>query len=406
MKQRLVYIGLFVALVIFLSAQLVVHSIYKDTFTYICKLVEEKFVFHNETLETWTESCLQETQDLSFFISRTGLMRKVQLKLNQLGVSHLNLYDPKEDRRVWVGEAVDTGIRVRAINGRFVIYKIYEGSPAHRVGLLPGDEILYINEQPVYSLWQIQTSVGDFYLQRGEQSFTAHLIPEPIYIDDAPSIQDISSQVGLLRISSFRSQYFERQEWLEKIQQFKPYTHLIIDVRGNSGGDFVAMIRALSPFFCERTLIGRLVQPRRQHRLAKELEDNIESIHQFNQLEEFSDIPLKTYKDYGCFRGSITVLMDEKTASVAEIFASAFFERDNSRVWGGPTAGDVLLAVWYDVPHLGAEYSLSIPEATFQTLDGQNLEGVGVWPEKLLFYDLEETLLGKDSFVEASRVFH
>src|SRR5690606_14906292 len=63
-----------------------------------------------------------------------------------------------------------------------------------------------------------------------------------------------------LRLSSFLPQYFEREKWLDIVSSLAPYERLIIDLRGNSGGSFPAMLRVLSTFFCTSEEIGSLTR--------------------------------------------------------------------------------------------------------------------------------------------------
>ena len=92
-------------------------------------------------------------------------------------------------------------------------------------------------------------------------------------------------------------------------------------------------------------------------------------------------------------------MIDQETASVAEIFAEAIKHRKKSKVIGAVSSGDVLLGVWYDLSILGRVHSFSVPEALYQNPEGETLERVGVSPDFEVEYKLEEALLGRDSFV-------
>ena len=78
--------------------------------------------------------------------------------------------------------------------------------------------------------------------------------------------------------------------------------------------------------------------------------------------------------------------------------------KGTGRVWGQPTKGEVVLSIWYDLSFiLGKGYSISIPEASYVTTRGLDLERVGVLPEKELYYELKHELFGRDSWLEALR---
>jgi C-terminal processing protease CtpA/Prc len=77
--------------------------------------------------------------------------------------------------------------------------------------------------------------------------------------------------------------------------------------------------------------------------------------------------------------------------------------RPNTKVWGVPTAGEVVVARWFDLSPLGfSGYSLSVPIAGFTTATGIELEAEGITPSKLLFYDLSQARRGEDSWITNS----
>jgi carboxyl-terminal processing protease len=221
--------------------------------------------------------------------------------------------------------------------------------------------------------------------------------------DSSPRVEALDRRTALLTIPSFRSEYFVADKWMEIARQLPRFDHVIIDVRENAGGNFVAMLRALSTFMCGQRSVGQVVQPRKNLPDKKFLIDDLSDAKQIQELENYRNIDLRTYEGYGCYRGRVTVLISSETSSVSEIFAAAFLTRPHSRVWGQPSAGDVLLAVWYDLPLLGSGYSFSIPEAEYVTPDKVQLEGRGVMPQNELHFDLKISRSGKDEWVEEAR---
>lgn len=374
-------------------------GVHRAAWANICDLVGEKFYQDDQTLEDWTKSCLKEASSVPWWWSRTEVLDHIQYKLNELEVSHLTVFDPEEDRRLWRGEAVDSGLRLWPIENHWVVSRVIPGSAADQADIQPGDELLSLDGEPVSSAWEAETSAGTFRFQRGEKEFNVRLVPTTLLIDRAPQLLAIRPGVGWIEISSFRGEYFKEDEWRKITSQFSQYKQLIVDLRDNAGGNLVAMLRALSPFFCSSQIVGTLSQPRRQVEKGPPPPDNLDDMAQLNFLEKYQTVPLKSFENYGCYRGLVTVLTNSGTASVSEIFAHAMIDRPQSRVWGRPSAGDVLIATWYFLPALGPGYSLSIPEAVYLTNKGESLEGGGVWPQQSLEYVLSEALQGKDSWL-------
>jgi C-terminal processing protease CtpA/Prc len=375
-------------------------SVHVSVIRYICDLVEMKYFEYSADLEKWANRCRAERLQVSPWDSTREVLERVQGHFRYLGVSHLEVYTPVEDKRLWEGQGQENGIQARLIDDKYVITKVLPGGMAARVALKPGDIVETLDGQPIHSLWQIQTGRGFFTIIRGEQTFRVYLEPREMILDSSPKVTPINAQTALLEISSFRSGYFEGDNWKATVQKLGPYSQVIIDIRDNSGGSFVGMLRALSPFFCEPTFIGSLVQPRKNQESRGPLLDDLSEDSQLTELDEKGVVELWTYSGYGCFKGRVTVLTNYQTASVSEIFAHGMKKRPNSRVWGEPTSGDVVLAVWYGIPHLAKGYSLSIPEATVITHDDVNLEAQGVWPDRELDYKLADAVKGIDTWID------
>jgi C-terminal processing protease CtpA/Prc len=300
---------------------------------------------------------------------------------------------------MWTGLAVDTGLRARFIEDHLIVFKVLSESPGALAGVKPGDEILAIEGAEEVTPWGAQNRSGQFTFLTKDKTWDVKIEAAELKTDGEPTLTRVSATAALLDIPSFRSEYFDAEEWRALVGNLKAYRHVIIDIRENAGGNFVAMLRALSSFRCESQLIGTLLRSRFDGQEVPAFDDNTSDAYQIEVIESSSRVGLSTFPDYGCFNGAVTVLISAETSSVAEIFAQSFLDRPRSRVWGQPSAGDVVLAIWYDLPALGPGYSISIPEAVFVTPDNLELENRGVKPQKEIFYNLEMARSGRDTFI-------
>ena len=378
---------------------MVQRSVLSDAVASICDLVEQHYYKKDHKLSQWTHACFQLSSGVSIWDRKDSVLADLQALMDEMQVSHFLLYTPQEDQKIWKGEAVDTGIRARWVEDHLVIYDILKGSGAEQVGLQKGDDIVSIEGDQAVSPMRVQVREGLYELKRQGRPLKVSVKATALKVDQAPTLQDLSKGKGLLTISSFRGEYFANPAWRQMVSRFSRYGELIIDVRNNPGGNFVAMLRALSPLLCDRQLVGTLLQPRKTGLEKVEFADEIDDQFQIQELDKFKAIQLKSYTNYGCYQKPITVLIDSGSMSVTEIFAQALKSRRFTRVWGQPTAGDVVLAVWYDLPLLGKGFSISIPEAVFLTVQGEEIEGQGVWPQKELYYNLPLALKGIDSWL-------
>lgn len=400
--RRLFLFSLFIASLL-LGSALNNGAKYRDVFRQVCDLTQEHFYRADETLEAWIKECRIRAAREPLFVSSSQLLRDIQDQLNELNVSHFQVYDPGEDKRLWKGESIDTGIRSRYVEEFLIVYRVEKGSAAEEAGVKPGDEIVAITGTDQVTPWGASRRAGEFTIKRGDKELKIIIQPKSLTLDSAPRLEALDASTALLTIASFRSEYFSKENWLPIAKQLPKYGHVIVDLRENAGGNFVAMLRALSTFMCTERSAGRVVQPRKNLPDKKYLVDDLSDAVQIKELESYRNIGLRTYAGYGCFNGRATVLVGSDTSSVSEIFASAMVHRARSRVWGQPTAGDVLLAVWYDLPLLGPGYSFSIPEAEYITPDNVQLEGRGVLPQNELYFDLKIARSGKDEWIEKAR---
>lgn len=377
------------------------HSyLFQQTYYEVCDLVSDHYFEESEFLVNWVRECQLGAKNFSRSGTLQNLMDELDTRFREFTVSHLSLWDPLALRSQWLGESRETGLRARVIDGHVVITQLVEGGPAILAGLKVGDEIITINDEHPTE-WAARSTPGRYTVLRQGKSLVFNVMSAVIRIDERPEFELVGDDVGILTIHSFIPAYFDKEEWLSIIQAFLPVKKVVIDVRGNAGGNFAAMLRALSPFFCHPTVVGHLKKPRVPGDGKAELEDSLDPEYQQQLIEKQSEIELKTYGGYPCFEGDVVVLVDNDSASTTEAFAQSFMKRPRSRVMGDYTAGEVVQAVWHPLS-LGSGYAVSIPDSMFYDSNGQSLEGVGVRPQKILEYDLDEARRGIDSWIQDS----
>lgn len=387
------------ALVVACGIRIASSSLNRDAFNYICRVVAQNFYRPSEELSTWAQGCKDLARNVSVFSGREQVVRQIREKLRELRVSHLAIFTPVQDERIAIGASTETGMRARLIDDAYVVYQVLKPSPAERAGIKVGDKIFGLDGREVVSVDQVQYGSGNFFVKRGDHDFVVDLEPESLIVETPPTLEALADGVGLLTISGFRGEHFG-PTWREASAKLNDFNRIIIDVRGNPGGNFVAMLRAASPFFCTPKQIGLLSHPAVDGPHLEALFDDVDELKQIEIHEKYRSTGLKTFSGYPCYNKPVTVLIDAGTSSVSEVFAQAFLSRPRSRIWGSPSAGKVIVGVWYDIPFWPTGYTLSVPEAEVLGVDGQSLEGVGIAPDRDLFYELSDALKGVDTFIK------
>lgn len=200
-----------------------------------------------------------------------------------------------------------------------------ESTPADRAGLQSGDLIVAIEGETTEDLSidevvaRLRGRPGSdvaITIRRGEsRSFDVSLTREII---EVPTVRHamIPENIGYIRIIQFTPYTDDRV--LESIDEFAEdgYDSLIIDLRSNPGGLLPAVVDTADLFFSDGLVVGtRGRSPGENQRFTAE-----------GGIEIPRDMP-------------IVVLIDEGSASAAEILAGALKDRDRAYLIGETTYG-------------------------------------------------------------------
>lgn len=358
--------------------------------------------------------CTRPLQFQSGWLSPTDVINQLNRRADEFQISHLQVHAPQQDRKIWLNEATETGLRARWIEDKLIVVEIVLGSSAERAGFRLGDEIVQVNGADINGPREAQHTGGRYLVRRldvtsGElnESFI-EVEPSPFRENLEPKLEllEKSSEVGILRLRSFLPQYFEKDRWLRVTSDLLRFRGLVVDLRGNLGGSFPAMLRALSPFRCGQVEIGELRRLSR-YQIAganaegpMRLSDDLSDQAQHETLGRGMTTKLATFgQSYGCFTGPVVALIDGDTASVSEIFAAALSMRPLTRLVGQSTAGQMVMAQWFPLPALGSA-RVSVPIAGFWTESGFEIEGRGIYPDEILYDDLLASRQGRDTWIE------
>lgn len=203
-----------------------------------------------------------------------------------------------------------------------------------------------------------------------------------VEVDESPKVIKTKQGDTVLQIKSFRGVYFESKKWLRVVNQLKDVKELYIDLRSNLGGNFVAMLRVLSSFYCSEVYVGKLVNSNNGTDVVNLKNQLDESIHSDLMMDK-KEVILKSFKGYGCLKPKLHILVNKDTGSTSEILAESLQEQLNARVYGPGTRGGVVLGMNYQIDFWPEGYTLSIPEALYVNPRGQSLEGVGLLMDQI-----------------------
>lgn len=212
------------------------------------------------------------------------------------------------------------GVQFSIQNDTVMVVDVISGGPSSKLGILPGDRIVSVNDtlmvgkglknEKVLSKLRGEkgTKVNVGIKRKGFKELFAFEITRgdiPIYSVDVSYMIDPAT--GYIKVSRFGEKTYEEfMDGMKKLDQ-QGMKNVIVDLRGNPGGYLNAVIRMVNEFLDKGELIV---------------------------YTEGNSQARKTYQadSRGAYRDKgIVVLIDDFSASASEIFAGAI--QDNDRGW-------------------------------------------------------------------------
>jgi carboxyl-terminal processing protease len=182
--------------------------------------------------------------------------------------------------------------------------------------------------------------------------------------------------VVVWKLSSFEKRGRAIQEGVQRVRR-RPA--LVLDLRGNGGGDSDALRRFTGAFFPDPApiTIGWLRSRKGTRALTAE--------------------PWEPGRGYA---GRLVVLVDSDSASASEVFARTVQLHQRGVVVGDLTAGAVMMARTHVMmgsrDHRFVPYAVSVTEAAVELPNGDTLEKTGVTPDELVLPTPEDLRAGRD----------
>lgn len=218
------------------------------------------------------------------------------------------------------------GVEVTQQDADKVITKVYKNTPAANAGLQENDIILKIDEEDVTSKSLEETveiiqnkkknTAFNMTIQRNgeEQTFSVKTTTLSLPQITSNIYEREDKKVGYIKIEIFSSNIAEQFESALKELESDGIDRLIIDVRDNPGGYLTQTTEILSLFMTKKQVLYQLATKK--------------------ETEKVYGTKSKVDRNY-----PVAVLINEESASAAEILASAFKENLNSEIIGVTSYG-------------------------------------------------------------------
>ncbi|MDR3350415.1 MAG: S41 family peptidase [Prevotellaceae bacterium] len=260
------------------------------------------------------------------------------------------------------GQYGGMGALIKKAPGGVVISEPYKGFPADMAGLVAGDKILEIDGHATADMdistasKQLKGIVGTPLVLkvaklRGNDTVTLTLTRGRIRISDITYTGMVADSIGYIRLSSFTkdgSRDFKNA--FVALQKTGALKKLIIDLRSNSGGSLDEAVNIVSLFVPRNTEIVALRG----------------RIKQFDRVYKTKEQPLDT-------EIPIAVLVNNLSASAAEIVAGSLQDLDRAVIIGSRTFGKGLVQT---PSNLGYNAQVKITTAKYYIPSGRCIQAI------------------------------
>jgi carboxyl-terminal processing protease len=248
-----------------------------------------------------------------------------------------------------------------------LIVQPIEGSPAERAGLRPGDLILKVNGEDVHGVTveELRSKV------RGPKGTTVTLTikhedaEQPIDVNvtrDEINIPSVSwrllpDKIALIHLNQFASRSADEMKKALSDAQAQGATAIVLDLRNNPGGLVGDLVGVASQFLPGGTPV-----------LLEQNRDGERTPYKTDEGGVATSIPL-------------VVLVNNNSASSAEILAGALQDAGRAKVIGVPTFGTATVLRTYDLDG-GAQVRIGTTQ--WLTPRGEVVRGKGIQPDELV----------------------
>lgn len=365
----------------------------RKTFEVVWRTVQEKYFDPNFGGLDWDKVRERYAPQVETVKTDDEFYDLLNKMLSEFHISHLGVASPEAIESDYSKPRASVGIDLRILDGLIVITRITPNSPAARAGLRPGFVVRKINdtlldEQKLDAAIDVlggepQTKIRLTYLNAEDREHEATLERELLQ-QDTDRYKDISldaefeskrlpNGIGYIRFSQFITSLNKKIR--AAILSMSDAPGIIIDLRGNGGGDDEVGIKLANLLFAKRTVL------------------------MITKTREGDDDYYQARPEKRTYSGPVVILQDERSGSASEQFAAGMQESGRAFVIGIKSQGDDMDA---DLKKLPTGAYLVYAYGQPRTPKGVVIEGRGVIPNLEISLTRAELLKGNDSQLDAA----
>ena len=358
--------------------------------------------------------------------SDAELYMALKAMVRELKDSHTRIVTPRESADQRRFAVLASGIALTVIDDQLVVVDVDLESPASRADVRKGDVVLAIDERrfdtPFFRAAR-ETPVGaadilsheappasqdealrfallravrralqrmpdaspqaqrltllrSYDEQRGEQ-LTVALMPEPLIRPPVVTSRITESGIAVVKLNRFSVR--NRADVEQALRQVADARALVLDLRGNGGGDYSQFVWLVRQFLPEPRMVLTQLSRRGEQQSTRELRITP------------AEVP---------FLKPIAVLTDRRSGSASELTATTLLEQRDALIVGESTCGCVVaVRSEYVLPGAGG---VRVSETGFRSAHGRRMEGEPLAPTIYAPPTLADLRAGRDRALEVA----
>ena len=339
--------------------------------------------------------------------------------IRELRVSHSGFFSESSPR---ASAKIAIGATFFADGDRWMFQDVHAGGPAHKAGIEPGDTLLTVEckawtppEMPNFTLGKDLAVAIE--RRNGARDTVRICVPvskkksRPL-VEVKPAIWTVTpGGIGYLKIAMFPGVVgVNLAQDIDRALREMDCDRLVIDLRGNSGGG-MGCLRVMSYLTPDRLGVGYSVT--RKHSERPNFDK--QSLPVFDRIPDskLGLIPLvlrfaargrsvavfTERRGPQQFHGNVVLLVNEHSASSAEMVAAFSKEYGLATIVGTKTSGRLLGGGSFRVGH---GYRVALPVVEYKTWHDVRLESKGVEPDIAMPFDPAALRNGRDTQLNAA----
>ena len=300
-----------------------------------------------------------------------GILKGYVSGINDRYSRYLTAEEYKEEQTDHSGGIVGVGVLLQQDESGYIrITEVFQDSPASESGLLEDDIIIAVDgtdikeigfDESVNKMRGTENSEIKLTVRRSGKDTEYKFTRRSIEVASVES-KMIGSNIGYIKIKSFKQN--TSQQFLSALENLTANgaESLIFDVRDNGGGLVTSLEECLDPLLPEGIIA----------------------------VAEYRDGSTETliYSDASEIFMPMTVIVNENTASAAELFAASLRDFNKAALVGTQTFGK---GVMQSTTELDSGDAVVLTIAKYKTVFSDCYDGIGITPDVYIENENEET---------------